>query len=348
LPASARARNGPAAAGDGVSADPRGDDTLAPSTTVSLVLGSGGARGYAHIGVIEELERQGLAIGAIAGSSMGALVGGIHAAGQLAVFSAWARALTRLDVWRLVDLTVSGGGFIKGERIIQVLRELVGEARIEQLPVKYTAVATDLDASREIWFTKGSLFDAIRASIAIPTIFRPVRYRGHTLVDGGLLNPVPVSVTLGDLTDFTIAADINAPDGPRGPEDARRVDIPPPAGAEPDRSAPAEPGSGRLVHYRQRIERFLDELWPDAANAPGPACPPAEPGVLDLFTRSLDTVQATLTRFKLAAQPPDLLIELPRSSCTFYEFDQAARLIELGRERARIALDAWRRGGRQA
>jgi NTE family protein len=330
-----------------VSVERQRDEPRTPATTVSLVLGSGGARGYAHIGVIEELEQQGFAIRAVAGSSMGALVGGIHAAGQLAAFSTWARALTRLDVWRLVDLTVSGGGFIKGDRIIQVLRELVGESRIEQLPVKYTAVATDLDASREIWFTKGPLFDAIRASIAIPSIFRPVSYRGHTLVDGGLLNPVPVSATLGDLTDFTIAVDINAPDGPRGPEDAQRVDAPPATGGVPDQAEADEAGSGLLAHYRQRIERFVDELWPGAASAPVPARPPAEPGALDLFTRSLDTVQATLTRFKLAAQPPDLLIELPRSSCTFYEFDQAARLIELGRERARTALDAWRRGGRQ-
>jgi NTE family protein len=328
-----------------VSADPRPDHTRSPATTVSLVLGSGGARGYAHIGVIEELQRQGFAIEAVAGSSMGALVGGIFATGQLPAFSDWARALTRLDVWRLVDLTLRGGGFIKGDRIIQVLRELVGDARIEQLPVKYTAVATDLDASREIWFGSGPLFDAIRASIAIPSIFRPVSYRGHTLVDGGLLNPVPVSATLGDLTDFTIAVDINAPDGPRGPEDARRVDDAVAGGGVPDPADAGATGNGLLAQYRQRIGRFIEELWPGAGDAPEPA--PAEPGALDLFTRSLDSVQATLTRFKLAAQPPDLLIELPRSACTFYEFDQAARLIELGRERARSALDAWRRDGRQ-
>ena len=165
------------------------------------MLGSGGARGYAHIGVIEELEANGFAIRSIAGSSMGALIGGIYAAGKLRVFTEWVRPLQRLDVLRLLDWTISGGGFIKGDRIIGVLKDLIGETNIEDLPIPYTAVAVDLDVQREVWFSRGPLFDAIRASIAIPTIFRPYHYEGRLLVDGGLLNPLPVSPTLRDLTD---------------------------------------------------------------------------------------------------------------------------------------------------
>lgn len=304
------------------------------ATTVSLVLGSGGARGYAHIGVIEELRARGFDIRSIAGSSMGALVGGIYAAGRLDAYRDWARALTRYQVWRLVDLTLSGGGFIKGERIISVLRELVGESNIEDLPVAYTAVAVDLDASREVWFTQGPLFDAIRASIAIPSIFRPVSYRGHLLVDGGLLNPVPVTPTLGDFTDCTIAVDVNAPVHAVGSQLAQQM-VELQERATPEPADAAETGDGLLADYRRRIAGFIDGLFESKER------PPPEPGALDLFARSLDTVQATLTRFKLAAQPPDLLISVPRNACTFYEFDSAERMIELGRDCARAALARW-------
>lgn len=314
-------------------AAPGGARQRAPS--VSLVLGSGGARGYAHIGAIEAIEAAGLRIAAITGSSMGALVGGIHAAGRLDAYRDWALALTRFDVLRLVDIGLSGGGFIKGERIMAVLRELVGDLDIEDLPVPFTAVAADLDAGREVWFRRGPLFDAIRASIAIPTVFRPVSWHGRTLVDGGLLNPVPVSATLGDQTEFTIAVDVNAAPGPRGPE---RVASTAGAGTPADADA-ADTDNGRLASLRQRISRFVDELLP-GGNGPPPESA-VEPGKLELTARSLDVVQATLTRYKLAAQPPDLLIRVPRDACTFYEFDCARKLIGLGRERAEVALAEW-------
>jgi len=144
--------------------------------TIALALGSGGAKGLAHIGAIEEIVAQGYDIVAIAGTSMGALIGGIYAMGKLDVYRDWVSALAKMDVLKLVDWTFSGGGLIKGERIIETLRELIGDARIEDLPLAFTAVATDLDREREVWLTRGPLFDAIRASIAIPTVFRP-----HTL-----------------------------------------------------------------------------------------------------------------------------------------------------------------------
>jgi hypothetical protein len=134
--------------------------------TVALALGAGGAKGLAHIGVIREIEAQGYEIVAIAGSSMGALIGGIHAMGKLDVYSDWVCALAKLDVLRLVDWTFSGGGLIKGEKIIETLRTLVGDTLIEELPLAFTAVATDLDRGREVWLGRGSLFDAIRASIS--------------------------------------------------------------------------------------------------------------------------------------------------------------------------------------
>jgi NTE family protein len=312
-----------------------------PPLTVSLVLGSGGARGYAHIGVIQELEANGFSIRSIAGSSMGALIGGVYAAGKLEVYAEWVRPLQRFDVIRLLDWTISGGGFIKGDRIIGVLRDLIGDTNIEELPIPYTAVAVDLDVQREVWFSQGPLFDAIRASIAIPTIFRPYHYQGRLLVDGGLLNPLPVSPTLRDLTDCTIAVDINAPAEPLDGET-------PAGGADhgaagqaspemlPEGTKPA-PSEVQRATYRQRIAEFVESLMEKRASQAAIG----EPGAFELFARSLDTVQETITRLKLAAEPPDLLITIPRNAAAFYEFHRADELIELGRKRTREALQRW-------
>lgn len=289
-------------------------------TSVSLVLGSGGARGYAHIGVIEELEAQGYAIRSIAGSSMGALVGGIYAAGRLRRYTDWVRPLQRVDVLRLLDWTFTGGGFIKGDRIIAVLREMAGDTNIEDLPIPYTAVAVDLDQQREVWFSSGPLFDAIRASIAIPTVFRPHHYQGRLLVDGGLLNPLPVSPTLRDATDATIAVDVNA--GAEPLPGAQAADV----GGPPDVVQPPQ--------RRHRIAEFIETQFAKREKR-GLA---RDPGAFELFARSLDVVQETITRLKLAAQPPDLLITIPRNACAFYEFHRAEELIELGRRRTREAL----------
>jgi NTE family protein len=313
----------------------------ARTTAVSLVLGSGGARGYAHIGVIEELEAQGYAIRSLAGSSMGALVGGIYATGKLGLFRDWVLPLQRLDVLRLLDWTVFGGGFIKGDRIIQVLRDLIGDAQIEELPVPYTAVAVDLEVQREVWFSRGPLFDAIRASIAIPTVFRPHRYQGRLLVDGGLLNPLPVSPTLRDLTDATIAVDVNAAAEPLfagkragGADRGAAGQATPEMLPDGDKPAPSDLGQ---ASYRRRISEFVDSM----IGKREPRVVMREPGMVELFASSLDIVQETITRLKIAAQPPDLLVTIPRNACAFYEFDRAEELIEIGRLRTREALARW-------
>jgi NTE family protein len=300
---------------------------------LSLVLGSGGARGYAHIGVIEELEAQGYTIRSIAGSSMGALVGGMHAAGRLDAFRQWALPLQRYDVLRLIDWTWRGGGFIKGERISGLLRQMIGDVRIEDLPIAYTAVAVDLDAQREVWFSRGPLFDAIRASIAIPTVFRPHHHDGRLLVDGGLLNPLPVSPTLRDQTDATIAVDINGAAETFGDErDA--------AAADDARSMPdlVDEASTAPPLRRRRLAALVDAFVERRGRR---IAATHEPDTLALFARALDAVQETITRLKLAAQPPDLLVTIPRNACAFYEFHRAGELVELGRRRTREALARW-------
>lgn len=294
----------------------------AAGPTVALVLGSGGARGLAHIGVIEVLRERGYRVVAIAGSSMGALVGGIHAAGRLDEYKSWACALQKLDVLRLVDWTLSPSGFIRGERVIAALRGLVGDALIEDLPVAYTAVATDIDLEREVWLSRGPLFDAIRASIAIPSLFTPVRRDGHTLVDGGLLNPLPVSAVLHAITDLTIAVDVNA----TGERLRPRAPQPPPA------APPAEPGD-----LRARLAHFFDGLLDRPAGQPAAV----EPSWRDLLSRSLETMQGAITRMKLATHMPEVVIRIPRNAAAFYEFYRAGELIDLGRARASRALDKY-------
>ncbi len=287
--------------------------------TVALALGAGGAKGLAHIGVIEQIEAAGYEITAIAGSSMGALIGGIYAMGKLDVYRDWVSTLAKLDVLRLLDWTFTGGGLIKGEKIIGTLRELIGDVHIEDLPLAYTAGATDLEREREVWLTHGSLFEAIRASIAIPTIFRPHRLGGRLLLDGALLNPVPVTPLIRERADYLFAVSV---DGPA-------------EGSRPDRQV-----AGDDENHRSRLGEWLGKMLPAGSGTPREAMP----GALELLNQSMDLMQANLSRLRLAAYAPDLLIQMPRDVSTAFEFYRARELIELGRDRAREALQGWRTG----
>jgi NTE family protein len=177
--------------------------------TVALVLGSGGARGYTHVGVIEVLLERGFNIIAIAGCSMGALVGGIYAAGKLKQFKDWATGLGQFDVLRLLDISLSSSGAIRGEKVFSVVKELIGDIQIEDLPIAYTAVATDLVHHKEVWFQEGSLHQAIRASVAIPSLFTPVVSGDRILADGGLLNPLPIMPTIAAHADYIVAVNLS-------------------------------------------------------------------------------------------------------------------------------------------
>ncbi|RDS81570.1 serine protease [Dyella monticola] len=300
-----------------------GKEALARKPTVALALGAGGAKGLAHIGAIEELEAQGFEIVAIAGCSMGALVGGIHAAGKLDVYRDWVCTLDKFDVLRLVDwsLSFAGGGLIKGEKIIGTMLELVGDVRIEDLPIAFTAVATDLEREREVWLTRGSLFDAVRASIAIPTLFRPHTIEGRLLVDGALLNPVPVTPLIREPADYVIAVSI---DGPA------------------ETTMPMELSAGDTsTRPRRGIGRWLEKLLPSMESRAAEAGKPHEPGALALLEQSMDLMQANLSRLRLAAYQPDLLVQLARNLSSPYAFHRARELIELGREKMRESLESW-------
>jgi NTE family protein len=298
------------------------------SARVSLVLGSGGARGLAHIGAIRCLEDHGFEIGYISGCSIGALIGGIYAAGELDTYADWVCALQKRDVVRLLDWSFSRGAVFSGNRIIDVLKGMIGDRRIEDLPIGFTAVATELADKREVWLNKGSLFDAIRASIAVPLVFAPVERDGHVLVDGGLINPVPIAPTLNDPSALTIAVDLNGR--------AERLQNDSGDSADESSEAPAADGavSERLLWLRGKIGAWIDSVLPAHSEAGA-----AYPSAIDLALASMDAMQTTIARLKLAAYTPRLLVEVPRNLSTFFEFHRAKELIDFGYQRTQETLE---------
>ncbi|GMQ92386.1 MAG: patatin-like phospholipase family protein [Gammaproteobacteria bacterium] len=286
--------------------------------TVSLVLGSGGARGLAHIGVIEWLLENGYDIKSISGSSIGALIGGIYATGKLDVYKKWVMALDKTDVFRLLDFSFGSGGLLKGERIMETLRELVGDRLIEDLPISYTAVATDVEKSKEVWLNEGSLFDAIRASIAVPLIFTPYTLNGRKLLDGGLLNPLPIAPTMRDQTDITIAVNTEGlADNPKA------VTLDQPAMETDDEQD--EDGDS----YKARIKEFISSIQGKFKSEREERW-----DFFDVLFLSLDTMKNAIISTKMATYPPDHLLVISSHAAKAYEFYRAAELIELGRRAA--------------
>lgn len=285
--------------------------------TISLVLGSGGARGHSHIGVIRAIEERDLEIVNIAGTSMGSVIGGIHAAGELDTYVDWAYRLDKGDVVKLLDFSFTWTSIFKGERIIEVLRELVGDRQIEELQKGFTAVATALDEQREVWLNDGPLFGAIRASTAVPGVFAPVELGGRTLVDGGLVNPIPIAPTLNDATDMTIAVNLSSFEDDYRPEEVKKT--------------PVEPQ--REDSYRRKISRFINNVLESDDSEPSP------PDAAELLVKSIDVMQGAIARLKLAAYAPDLTVNIPRNAATFFEFHRAEEMAELGYERTRKVLD---------
>lgn len=264
---------------------------------IALALGSGGARGYAHIGVIREIERQGHEIVAIAGTSSGALVGGVYAAGGLDEFTDWVTSFSQRDVLMLLDPVLKGPGAIRAEKVMSVVRKILQGKRIEDLNIEYTAIATDLYSAREVWFKTGPLHAAIRASIAIPSLITPANIDGRVMIDGGLLNPVPVAPLASANADLIVAVNASA----HGHEKLSSTLV-------------AE--SNNQNH--DEIERLLSV--------------PSDVSTFQILMKSMDVVQNSVTRYQLANHPPDVLIEIPMSSCGMLEFYRAKEMIQLGEE----------------
>jgi NTE family protein len=289
---------------------------------VALALGSGGARGYAHIGAIQVLDERGFEVVAVAGSSMGALVGGVMAAGQLKPFTDWAVTLKQRDLLRLLDPKWAAAGAMAADRLINRLGDFLTDVEIENLPIPYTAVATDIAARREVWFQRGLLRSAVRASIAIPGVFTPVALDGRLLADGGLLNPVPIEPTAAAGADLTIAVSLQAPRPPHEPAGPVR------ASADPT----------WFEDWRDRLRQVLHVRSGRPAAAIAPALPD-DLRITDVLALSLDAMQDLIVRYRMAGLPPDVHIGIPVNACGVLDFHRAGELITLGRALTEKALD---------
>jgi len=283
---------------------------------VSLVLGSGGARGLAHIGVIHWLEDNGFKIESISGCSMGALIGGVYAVGKLDDFEQWVGAITKVDIVTLLDLSWRSNGLVKGDKIIGTLIDLVGDQLIEELPISYTAVAADVDGEKEVWIKTGKLFDAIRASISLPLFFTPFNYNGVVLIDGGVLNPVPIAPTFGDETEMTIAVNLGG-----AAENKKQTD---------DGLSSLETFAPEL---HEKIRRYIGNFQQSMKIHSS-----LDWSAYDVANQAFDAMQSTIARQKLAAYPPDYTIEIARNACGTLEFNRASEMIALGYTSARECL----------
>ena len=316
---------------------------------MALALGSGGARGYAHIGVIEALRARGYDIVGITGSSMGAMIGGLHAAGRLDEFADWAKSLTQRTILRLLDPSISAAGVLRAEKILDAVRDILGPVTIEQLPIHYTAVATDLLAGKSVWFQRGPLDAAIRASIAIPGMIAPHAVGGRLLADGGILDPLPMAPLAAVNADLTIAVGVSGSEviGKREPEPGATVEwlnrMVRSTSALLDTTAVRsllDRPTARAV-----LSRFGADTWSEESDVE-----PAEGdrddtlevpklGSFEVMYRAFDIAQSALTRHTLSAYPPDLLIDVPRSTCRSLDFHRAVEVIGIGRALANQALD---------
>jgi NTE family protein len=291
---------------------------MAKKKTVSLVLSSGGARGLAHIGVIEELESRGYEICEIAGCSAGALVGGMHAAGKLPEFKDWICNLDRIDVWSLMDFTFSSRGFIKGEKVYNAMKKVVADRPIEELNIPFACNAVDYKSGKEHVFREGSLYAAIRASGSIPTVFQPARHHRHEFIDGGVLNPVPVSLIQHPEDNLLVVVDVN------GPEELL---IPSPEKDSSGKSFTLIPNW--LKEYQGKMSQFFPEKEEKSESMSS----------LHLITRSFDLLQDRFCELLIEKYPVDVRVRLSRKQAGTLEFHRAAELVEIGRLKTKKALD---------
>ena len=278
------------------------------SKKVALVLSGGGARGLAHIGVIEELEKQGYEISSIAGTSMGALVGGVYASGKLQQFKEWITGLSRHEMFLLVDFTFGGGGIIKGEKVLNAMKEIIPDQNIEDLRIPYSATATDIIKHEEVVFTSGSLYYAIRASIAIPSVFTPVLKDDSVIVDGGVLNNVPISNVERNENDLLVVVNVNAY-------------IP-----QKEIKVPKKELKKKESAYLKWINDFTEFMGKNHPKEKKESL-----NFLTLIDKTIYTGMQKLAHHSISQGKPDILVNISRHSSGTYDFYKAKELIETGR-----------------
>ena len=291
---------------------------------VQLVLGCGGARGIAHIGVIDRLLEDDYEIVEVYGCSMGSVVGGMFCAGFLPQYRDWLIRQTKSDIYRLFDITFSMQGFVKGERIFSVLEQLAGKQQIETLPIPFTAIATDMLSRKEVHFTNGDLYKALRASTGIPGVFKPISENNSLFVDGGVLNPLPVSLVKRRDDAIIVAVDLNGPSVPKPP-------------ALPSTSIPTEV-ENEAWEMVSRLRRYLSmDPKPEEKGQKEPA--PPSFSMFEILDAAYDATLDRLVEVMLQAYPVDVVVQIPRNAASVFEFYRAAELIELGKDQYNKAIE---------
>lgn len=281
------------------------------SKRVGLVLSSGGARGVAHIGVIEGLLDRGHEITAISGSSMGAVVGGVYAAGKLKEYKDWICNLDKIDVFKLMDFTLSSQGFVRGEKVFNEMKKFVEDQNIEDLGIPIAIVATDIVDGKEVVFNSGSLYKALRASAAIPSFLKPSIVNDKELVDGGVINPIPINHINKDNVDIVVISDVNA-------------NIP--NGLPPQEKKTAS-------RWDEIIAKWND-FFPELKSSKSKRL-----SSFDLIARSVDLMQDKLSDYMIEAHKPDVVVKVSRDACGTFEFHRSKELIAHGKNRLEKALD---------
>jgi len=295
---------------------------------VALALSSGGPRGFAYIGAIEELERRGYRITSVAGASAGALVGGIYAAGGLQAFKEWLYALDPVKIARLMDPSLSKNSLVKGERIMEAIEEIVPSKNIEDLPIPFTAIATDLFTGEEVIFREGPLFEAVRASISIPSMFKPVKWKGRTLIDGGMVNTLPLNRVQRMEGDILVGFNVN------------QIDAAEIQGFLDSRAYLQEEKKDKGL--RERLETTLQEFMLTHYGKESRLPVNADDNFASILQRSFGIMNGTIARMGIALTPPDILIDLPFDSYHgVYGYSHAREIVEKGRFLTAAALDSY-------
>jgi NTE family protein len=287
---------------------------------IGIALGSGSARGWAHIGVLRALSEAGIEPDIVCGTSIGALVGGAYVSGRLDALDDWARSVALFDIVGLMDVTLTRGGVITGGRLFKGLRSLQPDQRIEDLPKPFAAVATDFATGREQWLQKGSLLDAVRASASLPGIFPPVKMGGQWLVDGGLVNPVPVSVCRALGAEVVIAVNLNGDLTSRNVSPRReRRRRPAPRRREPDL-------------FNKLSARLREEFRGTASFLSSQLLPPRQrgPGFFEVLAGTIYIMQDRITRSRMAGDPPDIMVAPQLGHIRLLDFHRAEEAIDEG------------------
>ena len=285
---------------------------LVKTKNVALALSSGGARGLAHIGAIEELEAQGYHISSIAGCSMGALIGGVYAAGKLNEFREWMKTIDRKKMLGLIDFSLSLNHLVKGTRIIEAIMEFVPDVNIEDLPIPYCAVATDLKAGREVMFRKGSLFKAIRASISLPSFYEPVKRDDMILIDGGIINPLPLNRVKRQAGDMLVGVDVSGHDYKAQWDELQRL-------------------TAIQKHDKSLKTKILDMLIPDNI----------EFNYYTVLSRASSLMIRQNSILMTQLMNPDILIDIQMNRYGTFDFDKSEKLIAIGRQKAAAAINKY-------